>query len=130
MELEFDKEDLEKLPVAWSKELVKAVTDYMDGKKDSEKRLRELVNREISENYYNQLVERYGSIHRINKYKKEREHSRKIKRGFCIAASIIILSSSMLCTLAYLIERSEKATAVCFFFLWIFAFGYMASYKD
>lgn len=127
MELEFD---IEEYPEEWSEEIVKALEDYKNGEKNSEKELRKFVNREISEYYYNKLIERHGNIHRINKYKKEQERSRNIKRGVCIAASFIILLSSMLCTLAYLIERGEKETAVCFFYLWIFAFGYIATYKE
>lgn len=127
MEFEFD---IEEYPEEWSKEIVKALEDYKNGERNSEKELRKFVNREISEYYYNELIERYGSFHRINKEKKERERIRKIKRGFCITASIIILISSLLCTLAYLIERDEESSAVWFFFLWIFAFGYIASYKD
>ena len=128
MELEFDKEDLEKLPVAWSKELVISVTDYIDGKKNSKKRLREFVNREISENYYNQLIERYGGIHRINKDKRERELKRKIKNGICITASIIILLTSLAETLGNIVVRYGNTHALLFFFLWFGAVFYIIEY--
>ena len=55
----------------------------------------------ITSEKYNQLLEIYGVTHHINKDKKERELSRKIKS----VLSVVILFISILCGLAYLIWR-------------------------
>ena len=118
MELEFD---IEEYPEEWSKEIVKALEDYKNGEKNSEKELRKFVNREISEYYYNELIERYGGIHRINKDKKERERLRNIKRRLCIAASIIILLSSMAETLGVIVLKYGEGIAFWYLLLWLWA---------
>ena len=117
------KHDIEEYPEMWSKEIVAAVEDYKNGKRNSKKKLRKFVNREISEYYYNELIERYSTFHRINKDKKDRELSRKIKS----VLSVAILWISMLCGLVYVIEQHGKSAAVWYISLWIWAFSYALS---
>ena len=59
MSLQFD---IEEYPEMWSKELVAAVEDLKNGKRNAKRNLRKFVNREISPYYYTKLIERYKDV--------------------------------------------------------------------
>ena len=118
------KHDIEMYPEMWSKEIVTAVEDYKNGKRNSKRKLRKFVNREISEHYYNVLVERYAFSHRMNRAKTERERKQKIKEVFCMALSFVVLLGSMATTLGEIVVRGEKGAALVYIVLWFWAIEY------
>ena len=120
------KHDIAEYPEMWSKEIVSAVEDYKNGKWNSKRKLRKFVNREISEHYYNELIERYAFFHRMNRAKRERERARKIKS----VISVVTILFSWLCTICYLIERDQGHFAFWYFLLWAWAFFYALSSSD
>ena len=65
------KADIEKYPNLWSKELVAVIEDLKKGKMGAKRKLRKFVNKEISEHYYNELIERYQGI----KHEKKNWHT-------------------------------------------------------
>ena len=67
------KHDIEEYPEMWSKEIVAAVEDYKNGKWNSKRKLRKFVNREISEYYYNELIERHKGANKTQKEKKRKK---------------------------------------------------------
>ena len=121
------KHDIAEYPEMWSKEIVAALDDYKNGKWNSKRKLRKFVNREISEHYYNELIERYAFFHRTNQAKRERERSRKIKRVLCIVVSIVTMFFSGLCTLVYLVEEYGEGIAFWYVLLSLFSFSYITS---
>lgn len=56
------KLDIEEYPEAWSKEIVAAVEDLKNGKRNAKRNLRKFVNREISQYYYEKLIDRYKDV--------------------------------------------------------------------
>lgn len=122
------KLDIEEYPWEWSKELVAAVENYKNGERNSEKKLRKFVNREISEHYCNELIQRYAAFHRINKERKERESSQKIKGVLCDIVVSLVLLDSMACALAEHM-RYGKGFAVLYFFLWLWSVDYAISQR-
>ena len=122
------KHDIAEYPEMWSKEIVAALEDYKNGKRNSKRKLRKFVNREISEHYYNELIERYAFFHRMNKAKRERKQSRKIKIVLCIILAISILLSALESALDYLLITYEAEFAVLYFFLYLWAIFYAFAY--
>lgn len=53
------KWEIGKHPFLYSKELIATVEDLKNGKWGAKRKLRKFVNREISEHYYNMLIEEY-----------------------------------------------------------------------
>lgn len=123
------KHDIEEYPDMWSKEIVAALENYKNGEINSKRKLRKFVNREISEHYYNVLIERHAFEHRINKAKKERERSQRRKDVLFSILSFIILFGSMATTLGEIVVRYGKGIAFIYFFLWICAIDYVVE-KD
>lgn len=123
------KHDIEEYPNMWSKEIVAALENYKNGELNSKRKLRKFVNREISEHYYNVLIERHAFEHRINKAKKERERSQRRKDVLWSIVSIIVLFGSMAITLGEIVVSYGKGIAVIYFFLWICAINYITE-KD
>lgn len=117
------KLDITDYPELRSKELTIAIENYKDGKRNSKRRLRKFVNREISEHYYNELIEKYSFSHRVNRAKRDKE----IKNELYGVASFLILLGSMANTLAYVLEQHGKGMAVVYFFLWFWAINYASS---
>lgn len=110
-----------------------AFDDYKNGKKGAERRLAKYVDSGmISTEEYKTLIDKYGVFHRINKEKRKREASEERKEWLCIIVSIVVMFSSMLCTLPCVMKDYEKGGAVCYFFLWIWAFSYIGlhPYKE
>ena len=122
------KHDIEEYPEMWSKEIVSAVEDYKNGKRNSERKLRKFVNREISEYYYNELIERYAFFHRMNQAKQERERTRKIKSVLCVVLAISVLLSALESALDYLLIKYEAEFSVLYFFLYVWAIFYAFEY--
>ena len=118
------KHDIEEYPNMWSKEIVAALENYKNGEINSKKKLRKFVNREISEHYYNVLIERHAFAHRLNKAKKERERSKKIRRVLCSIFAIAVLMSATESALDYLIVKYSEESAVLYFFLYLWAIFY------
>lgn len=114
------KYDIEEHPEMWSKEIVAAVENYINGKWNAKRILRKFVNHEISQSYYNELIERHSFSHHINKEKRNRKISENIKA----ILAVIILFHSMSCGLAYILEQYGKSGAFWYFFLWFWAFDY------
>ena len=82
----------------------------------------------ISTEKYNELLKIYGVAHRANEERKKKP--KKVKDMVCSVLSVIVLFSSMLCSLPLIMKDYEKGGAVCYFFLWICAFGYVTSSYD
>ena len=122
------KHDIEQHPDFWSKEIVAALEDYKNGK--SEKKLRKFVDREISENYYSELIKRYRIIHLINKDKRDRERARKIKDTLCSILALVILFGSMFITAGEIVVRDGKGSALVYVVLFLWAVKYAASSKQ
>lgn len=116
------KFDIDEHPYMWSEKIVSAVEDYKNGEINSKRKLRKFVDREISEYYYNELIERHRVCHLINKEKRERARTQKVKEIF---ASIIILAS-WLCTIVYLIEHKHGHLAFWYFLLFFWAIDYIS----
>lgn len=114
------KHDIEKYPNMWRKEIVDALENYKNGEISSKRKLRKFV----SEYYYNELVKRYDYMYRINKAKKDRERSKKIKSVLCIIFAIAVLISSTESSLDYLIVKYSAESAVLYFFLYLWAIFY------
>ena len=124
------KLDIDEYPHAWSKELVDALQDYKNGERNSENNLRKFVNREISEHYYNVLIERHRTTHRINKDKRERKRKKKIKKVIWGIGSFVVLLISFSCTLGYMTSRYGKSGGFWYFFLFIFALGFIGQINE
>lgn len=122
------KYDIEEYPEMWSNEIVAAVEDYKNGKWNSERKLRKFVNREISEYYYNELIQRYSFFHRMNRAKLERMRSQKINRALCIILAIVVMLSSTESSLDYLLATYGEESVVCYFFLYVWAVFYAFAY--
>ena len=118
------KHDIEKYPEMWSKEIVAALKEYKNGKRNSKRKLRKFVGREISQHYYNELIERHGFSHRMNQAKNERKRLQKIKHTLYSVAAFIILFSSMAYTLSFILSEYDKSGAILYFFLWLWAIDY------
>lgn len=93
------KHDIEEYPEFWSKELVAALKDYKNGERNSKRKLRKFVNREISEHYYNELIERHSFSYRVNKAKQDRKRKWRVKKVILGIISFVVLLMSFLCTL-------------------------------
>ena len=111
------KYDIEECPWAWSKELVAAVEDYKNGKRNSKKKIRKFVKREISEHYYNELIKMYDFVYSLNRARRDEELSQKIKD----VLSGIVMFVSMLCTICYLIEQNVGFLAFWYFLVYVWA---------
>lgn len=122
--------DIDKSPWSYSEDLVSALRDYKNGKRNSEKKFRKLARRYISDNYCNELIVRHETAHRINKEKRARETSQKRKDMLCRVASFVTVFFSLLCTITYLIENRLGSLAFWYFLLWAWALGYVASSSD
>lgn len=100
-------------------EYLDAVEDVQKGKKGATERLYKFVESGwISFQDYEELIEKYENVNSVNK-----KFSPKIKS----VLSVVVIFTSMLCGLAYLIEKYGKGVAVCYFFLWILAISYAFS---
>lgn len=124
------KHDIEEYPEFWSKELVAALKDYKNGEWNSKRKLRKFVNREISEHYYNELIERHGFSYRINKERQDRKRSKKIKKTLWGIGAFWILLESFLLTWGYVINRYEKTGGFWYLFLYIFAICFILDYNS
>lgn len=122
--------DIEKHPEEWSKELAEAVENYKNGKRRSKRKLRKFVNSEINQYYYNELVERYSSLHNINKDKKEQEIFRKIKEWFCGGLAFWVLLEGFARSLIFVLSEYGKGLAVWYLILWFLALKYASSSKE
>ena len=101
-------------------EYLNAVEDVQKGKKGASERLAKFVDSGmISAEAYEELIEQHG----IKKEKK----SRNMKDVFFAIVAVLILFISMLCGLAFLIERYGKGIVVWYIFLWIWALSYACS---
>lgn len=121
------KFDIEKHPEMWSEELVAAVEDYKNGKRNSKRKLRKFVNREISEHYYNELTERYAVFHRINKEKEERKKRKEIRRKAMAVIAVVFSLCSILYVAGEICQKGSKGFAVIYFLLGLGLFGFVAS---
>lgn len=123
------KHDIEEYPEMWSKEIVAALEDYKNGKRNSKRKLRKFVNREISEYYYNELIKRYAFFHRTNRAKRDRTRTRKIKSVLCIVIAIAVMLSATESALEYLLVTYGEECAILYFFLYIWAIFYAFAYN-
>lgn len=121
------KFDIEEFPEKWNKEIVAAVEDYKNGKRNAKRKLRKFVNREISEHGYNELLLRYSDLYRKSKNIRYEEQAKKIKDVFLSSASLLVLFGSMSSALGDLIVRHGKGSAVLYFFLWLWSLNYAVS---
>lgn len=119
---------IEEHPEEWSKEVVAALDDYKNGKRNSKRRLHKFVNREISEYYYNELIEKYAFFYRTNRAKRDRETKRKIKSVLCIITAIAVMLSATESALNYLLDTYDSEIAVLYLFLYIWAIFYAFTY--
>lgn len=118
MSLEYD---IEEFPELWSQSLVDAVENYKNGERNSARKLRKFVKREISQCYYDELIERYGAFHHINKEKRKRKEVRKIKS--IIAASVIFLSHFFV--FGYVAIEYGKTIAIGYMLLSFWSFSHI-----
>ena len=106
-------------------ELIIAVEAYMNGEKESEDKLYNLVEEGvISPDEYSFILKIHGHTHRSNKWKKEWQAKNKIADNLRCFAAIVIVFGSMLCTLCYVILEYGTPFGLLFFLLWIWAFYY------
>ena len=66
----------------------------------------------------------------FHKDRKEKEKPRKIKELLFNVASLVVLFSSMLCGLAYLINSHGKSIGLWYLLLWFWAFMHISSSSD
>lgn len=113
-----------------TKELLDAIEDYQNGKKNSEKRLYKCVEKRIiSAEAYDNLIKKYADMHTINKNKNKTNVPQKITEILCSVAAVVVLFGSMLSTLGIVTTQNGKGAAVWYFFIWLWAFYYAVS-KD
>lgn len=120
---------IEEHPYVYPQELIDALEDYKNGKRNAKRRMYKYVNKKISEKYYNELIEKYGFFHRMNKAKLERKRKQKIKEALCVPLALIVLFGSMLITLGEIVVRDGKGPALVYIVLWFWALDY-AFQKD
>ena len=120
---------IEEHPYVYSQELLDAFEDYKNGKSNAKRKMRKYVNKEISEKYYNELLEKYSFFHRMNRAKIERERKQKIKRILCCILSISVLLCSAESSLDYLLSKYSVESAVYYFFLYLWAVFYAFAYN-
>lgn len=110
------------------KKYLDTVEDLRDGKKNAKKRLYKYVEEgKISIETYNELIERYATFHRINREKRDRETSQKIKDVLFGVMAFVVLIGSMASTLGYVVVHYGKGTAAWYFIIWLWAFNYVIS---
>ena len=108
-------------------ELFDTIDDARKGKKKAIKKLSEHHQKGyLSTEEYNKILTEY----RINKDKKDRERSRKIKDVLCGVVAFFVLFGSFANTLGEIVVQHGKGIAFWYFFLWIWAFFYALSSSD
>lgn len=113
-----------------STELLDTIEAMQKGDDDAKRRVDELARKGIvSSKVYNNAVNKYDENRRANieKEKKNRKKSRKIKGILCSIVALLVLFDSMASRLVGIVGHDGKGAAAFYLILWFWAFSYALS---
>ena len=105
-----------------TRDVLQTIEDLQNGKKGAADKLAKYVGEgKLNIETYKELIAKYGS--NIEE-KQDTKRSQKIKHMLCSIVAVLVLLSSMLCTLGQVVVHHGKGVAFFYFFLWFWAIFY------